>query len=133
MRYSAADAEAASLADEELLARAASGERDRAMGELYDRYARRVYALGLHQLGTSTLAEDLVQDTFVKVWQGARRFDPTRGSVATFIFTIARRQAIDLWRRRAARPGEGAEARDTAMPNRVDELLVGVAVREALD
>lgn len=120
------------LSDEDVLALVASGE-EHALGELYDRFARRVYGLGLHQLGTRTLAEELVQETFLRVWQGAARFDPTRGSAATFVFTIARRHAIDLWRRRRVRPGEGAEARDSAMPNGVDQLLVGLAVREAID
>ena len=119
--------------DEDLLARVAAGDRDTAVGLLYDRYARRLFALGRHQLGTTTLAEELVQETFVRVWQTAPRFDPERGSAATFIFTIARRLAVDLWRRRSVRPAEGAEAVDQAMPNGVDRLLSGLAVREALD
>ena len=118
--------------DERLLALVAAGDRGDAVGRLYDRYARRVYGLGLHQLGSATLAEELVQETFVRVWQRAAQFDPGRGSAATFIFTIARRMAVDIWRRRSVRPADGAEARDQAMPNGVDRLLVGLAVREAL-
>jgi RNA polymerase sigma-70 factor, ECF subfamily len=123
----------AQATDDQLLGLVAAGDRDQAMGALYDRFARRVYGLGVHQLGTQSLAEDLVQETFVRVWQSAPRFDAAKGSAATFIFTIARRQAIDVWRRRSARPAEGAEAREESMPNGVDRLLVGLAVREALD
>lgn len=119
--------------DEALLTAVASQQGEQALATLYDRYAKRVYGLGLHQLGTPTLAEDLVQETFVRVWQGASRFDATRGSAATFIFTIARRHAIDLWRRRSVRPAEALEADDAGMPNGVDRLLVGLAVREAID
>ena len=125
--------EQARATDEDLLVAVASEHGDQALANLYDRYAKRIYGLGLHQLGASTLAEELVQETFVRVWQGAFRFDPSRGSAATFIFTIARRQAIDLWRRRSARPAETPEADDAAMPNAVDRLLVGLAVREAID
>ena len=121
------------VSDERLLALVAAGDREQAVGRLYDRFARRIYGFGLHQLGSASLAEELVQETFVRVWQAASRFDPERGSAATFVFTIARRLAVDLWRPRAARPPGGAEAREQAMPNGVDRLLVGLAVREALD
>lgn len=118
--------------DEELLALVAAGDDDRAVAELYDRFARRVFGLGVHQLGSSALAEDLVQETFVRLWQSAPRFDAKRGSAATFIFTIARRQIIDVLRRRAVRPPEGAEPHDDPAPNDIDRLLLGLAVREAL-
>jgi RNA polymerase sigma-70 factor, ECF subfamily len=119
--------------DEQLVALVAAGDHEHAMGALYDRFARRVYGLGVHQLGARSLADDLVQETFVRVWQAAPRFDPSKGSAATFIFTIARRHAIDLWRRRAARPAEAGEPREESMPNGIDRLLVGLALREALD
>jgi len=67
---------------------------------LYTRYASRIYGLGLVLLRNKTDAEDLVQDTFLKVWRTGSRFDPRRGSLDVWILLIARSLAIDLLRRR---------------------------------
>ena len=53
---------------------------ERAAAVLYDRFASRIYGLGIVMLGNDQAAQDLVQDTFVKVWRSASRFDPSRGS-----------------------------------------------------
>jgi RNA polymerase sigma-70 factor, ECF subfamily len=73
----------------------------RAAAALYDRYASRIYGLGLVLLGNKTDAEDLVQDTFLKVWRRGSTFDPRRGSLDAWILLNARSLAIDLLRRRA--------------------------------
>jgi RNA polymerase sigma-70 factor (ECF subfamily) len=78
-----------------------------------------------------------VQETFVRVWRSSARFDPEKASVRTFVFTLARRAAVDLIRRPSSRPLAAAEldpesdalVRDEAF----DELLLGLDVREALD
>jgi RNA polymerase sigma-70 factor (ECF subfamily) len=67
---------------------------------LYNRYASRIYGLGLVFLRNKIDAEDLVQDTFLKVWRTGSRFDPSRGSLDVWILLIARSLAIDLLRRR---------------------------------
>jgi RNA polymerase sigma-70 factor (ECF subfamily) len=67
---------------------------------LYDRYASRVYGLGLALLRNPTDAEDLVQGTFLKAWRRASTFDPNRGALDTWFLLIARGLAIDLIRRR---------------------------------
>jgi RNA polymerase sigma-70 factor (ECF subfamily) len=51
-------------------------------------------------LGNAAQAEDLVQDTFVKLWRNSGRYDPSRGSLDTWVLLIARSLAIDLIRRR---------------------------------
>jgi len=71
-----------------------------AAGALYDRYASRIYGLGLVLLKNTGDAEDLVQDTFLKAWRRGTAFDPGRGSLDTWILLIARSLAIDLLRRR---------------------------------
>ena len=68
--------------------------------EMYDRFAPRVFGLGLVMLGNPGQAEDLVQDTFVKVWRKADSYDSARGSLDTWVLLIARSLAIDLIRRR---------------------------------
>ena len=72
----------------------------RAADELYARFSPRVYGLGMVMLGNAAQAEDLVQDTFVKVWRNAQSYDPSRGSVDTWVLLIARSLAVDLIRRR---------------------------------
>jgi RNA polymerase sigma-70 factor (ECF subfamily) len=119
--------------DADLLRAVGEGDRDRALPELYRRYERRLYGLGLRMLGDRGLAEELVQETFVRIWRTADRFDPERGTVPTFVFAMARRLAIDLWRRPSSRPfepeSEGAGKPDTEF----DQVLLQVAVRDALD
>lgn len=119
--------------DREVLERLGAGERD-AVGELYDRYHRRLYGLGLRLLGDAGLAEELVQETFVRLWRAAARFDPERGSAETFVFTIARRLAVDLWRRRSSRPFDvPGDPTGREPPNGFDHLVLQLTVREALD
>jgi RNA polymerase sigma-70 factor, ECF subfamily len=68
---------------------------------LYARYASRIYGLGLVLLKNKADAEDLVQDTFLKVWRTGSAFDPRRGSLDVWILLTARSVAIDLLRRRS--------------------------------
>jgi RNA polymerase sigma-70 factor, ECF subfamily len=82
------------------LMRAFSRRDGRAAGELYERFASRVYGLGIVMLGNDAMAQDLVQDTFVKLWRSADRFDPSRGRLETWVLLVARSLAIDAIRRR---------------------------------
>jgi len=132
-------------AEATLLARVAAGEREAPMAELYARYGARVYGLGLRLLGDASLSEELVQETFVRLWQSAGRFDATQGSVRGWVWMLARRVAIDLQRRAAVRPravapGTGAEGEPGAAPvdrlvaeDDVDRTLESLDVRDALE
>ncbi len=118
-----------------LVARLAAGDRDEAVAALYDLYGRRLYTLGLHLLKDRGLAEDLVQETFVRLWRSAHRFDPGRSSVRTFVYTLARRAAVDLWRRSSRSPAvtaAGPETEDAVGGAAFDELTVRLDVGEAL-
>jgi RNA polymerase sigma-70 factor (ECF subfamily) len=68
---------------------------------LYARFASRIYGLGLVLLKNKADAEDLVQDTFLKVWRTSSAFDPRRGALDVWILLTARSLAIDLLRRRS--------------------------------
>lgn len=85
---------------------AAGADGGAALREMHARYAGPVGALGLRLLGDRGLAEELVQETLLRLWRSAGGFDPARGSARTYLFTIARRAAVDLRRRRAMRPLE---------------------------
>lgn len=67
---------------------------------LYHRFAGRIYGLGLVMLGNEAAAQDLVQDTFVKLWRNADRYDRSRGKLETWVLLMARSLAIDAIRRR---------------------------------
>jgi RNA polymerase sigma-70 factor (ECF subfamily) len=68
--------------------------------ELYDRFASRIYGLGLTLFRNKADAEDLVQDTFFKVLRTGSAFDPARGSLDAWILLNARGLSIDRLRRR---------------------------------
>jgi RNA polymerase sigma-70 factor (ECF subfamily) len=88
--------------DDQLLAeRLRSGDRE-ALGLLYDRYASVAMAVAVRVVTDRELAEDLVHDAYVAVWQKIDRFDPSRGSLRSWLLTIVRNRAID--RLRGARP-----------------------------
>jgi RNA polymerase sigma-70 factor (ECF subfamily) len=91
------------VSDEVLVRRVAQSDDERAMSELYDRYAGLVYGAGVRYLGDRALAEDLVQDVFTAIWREAGGFDPQRASFATWVYRITRNRATDLIRRRRAR------------------------------
>jgi len=71
-------------------------ERDpKAMSELYDRYGRLVYSLVFRVVRNTAAAEDLTQETFLRIWNRAHAFDAERGSLGAWIVTVARNRAID--------------------------------------
>ncbi len=91
------------LTDHELLARIARNE-SWDLAELYDRYARLIYLIALRMLRDHGVAEEIVQDVFTKVWRHAQEYSPERGSVATWMASIARHRCLDELRRRRVRP-----------------------------
>ena len=83
--------------DRQLVARVIKGD-ERSFLTLYDRYASRVYGLTLRVLGDAMLAEEVTQDTFLKLWSRARQFDSGKGELAPWLLTIAHRTALDRLR-----------------------------------
>lgn len=73
-----------------------------ALALLYDRYAAIAYSVAVRVLGDAALAEDIVQESFLKVWNNASSFDPSRGSLRAWLLTLVRNRAIDQLRGRAA-------------------------------
>jgi len=69
-----------------------------AMGELYDRYSRITYSLIYRVVRNQSVAEDLVQETFIRVWNRIQGFDHQKGALGPWILTVARNRAIDYVR-----------------------------------
>jgi RNA polymerase sigma-70 factor (ECF subfamily) len=91
------------LSDDRLVTRVAQGD-SAALEALYDRYAPTVLGISLKVLGDQALAEDVLQETFWRVWKSAATYQSQRGAVTSWLFRIARNLAIDLYRRRNVRP-----------------------------
>ena len=93
--------------DEELARRLQRREPD-AMTTLYDRFGRLVYSVILAIVRDAGVAEDLVQETFLRVWNRAQAFEPGRGALGSWLLAIARNRAIDHVRSSGARMSRNA-------------------------
>lgn len=113
----------AALSDEELLAAYAAGDA-RAFGELYERHERPVYRYFLRQGAVPSLAEDLLQETWMAVIRNAERFEP-RAKFTTWLYTVARSKLIDHWRSK-----DDAVSLDDAA-NDPDEAPLEIAASDA--
>ena len=81
-------------ADIDVLRRLAGGDKQ-ALGELYDRHAGVMLALGIRILGLRREAEDLLHDVFLEAWRHAGDYDPRRGSVKTWLLLRMRSRSLD--------------------------------------
>jgi RNA polymerase sigma-70 factor (ECF subfamily) len=107
--------------DAELVGAMARGDAD-ALAALYDRHSALLYAAALRVLRSEGDAEDLLHDVFLEVWAEAGRFDPSRGSVRTWLLVKMRGRALDRLRR---------DRRRTRLAEQVDDVertLVRVAL-----
>jgi RNA polymerase sigma-70 factor, ECF subfamily len=86
--------------DVELLRRIDSARDPEAFAAFYDRFAARVYGLLLKLLRNRTDADDVLQETFLQVWNQAGRFDPMRSVPDGWILMLARSRALDRLRKR---------------------------------
>ena len=103
---------------------------------VYAAHGPELYRFALRSLGDRGLAEEAVQETFVRAWQAANRFDDALGSLRTWLFAIVRNVVIDLSRARAVRPGaRGREPRPNepiVLDDDVERVLIAWQVEEAL-
>lgn len=106
--------------DVELAASVARGD-EAALEALYDRHAASVMGLALRILGESGAAEEVVQETFWRLWQRAGTYSQERGVFAGWLLRICRNLSIDKIRREQARPGFfGGEAAEAALALKPD-------------
>ena len=91
------------VSDGALLARICQRD-ERALALLYTRYADIVYGLAFRIVRQAEVAEEVTQETFLRVWRGAHTFHGNPSGFRSWLFRIARNLALDQLRRQAARP-----------------------------
>jgi RNA polymerase sigma-70 factor (ECF subfamily) len=112
--------------------------RQDALAEAYRRHAGSVYALARRLLNDATLAEEIVQEVFLRLWDHPDRFDPERGSLRSFLLAACHGRAVDLIRAETSRRNrESREHRERAeagydIEHEVLDLVVADSVRDAL-
>lgn len=116
----------------------ARGVIDRDQGclrEMYERHGGAVLSIGQKVLRNRTLAEDVVQETFVAFWNTPDGYDPERGSLKTYLLTIAHRRAVDMVRSEESRSRRESVPPDPDYTSVEEEVLTTASsetVRQAL-
>ncbi len=118
--------------DEGALVRAVAAGSEEALGALYDRHAAAVHAVAYRLTGDRGIAEEVVQETFLALWNRAGAFDPDVASLGTWLRSIARNRAVDRLRAAGRRvqlvalPGGAAD--DEGAPSAIERLDPDLAV-----
>lgn len=123
-----------------LVSAVANGSQD-ALAALYDRHADGIHAVALRMTGDRQVAEEVVQETFLALWNRAELYDPGVASLGTWLRSIARHRAVDRLRAAGRRPSlvslpdgsdEGDRAGSAAIERLDPDLVVhGGAARDA--
>lgn len=121
--------------DENLLRQLHTRHGEDAARSLYRAYGGELYGFALNRLGDRGLAEEVVQETFTRVWRHADRFDADKGSLRSWLYGIARNVIVDVERHRSRRPPlvrfEPAE-QDEPVGEPVEQALVRWQLQQAL-
>lgn len=117
----------------------ASLARDDGVRDAYAAHGGELYRFALRSLGDTGAAQDVVQETFLRAWRSADRYDPDLASLRVWLFAIARNVVVDHSRRIRARPWmrhlvepSDVESAAGASPDPSDRLLRAWVVEEAL-
>lgn len=108
-----------------------------ALVELYRRHGGSLFCAALRVLSARELAEEVVQDAFLRLWSSPERFDPERGSLRAFLLAQCHGRAVDIVRSQSARRRrEERDANDITAPSLVEDdvldFVVAQQVREAV-
>jgi RNA polymerase sigma factor (sigma-70 family) len=113
-------------ADESLVA--ALRRRDRAaVGVLYDRFSVMLFGLINRIVRSEEVAEDVLQETFLKVWRSFDSYDASKGALATWLMSVARSVAIDKVRSRGFRDSLKNQSIDNSVPQVDSQLTTTIA------
>lgn len=103
------------------------------VGEVYARYERAVWSVAIRITGSDHLAQEAVQEAFVRAWRSANTYDPAR-DLGSWLFGVARYAALDVVRaeRRPTRGGHETEQDVAVHPPDIDTVWTAWAVQEGL-
>ncbi len=102
-----------------------------ALAELYDRYGKLVYSIILRVVRDAAIAEDLVQETFLRVWNRVQGFDAARGAIGPWLLAVARNRAIDYLRSASGRERNAVELEETDHPALYTEMEHDILTTDA--
>ena len=105
--------------DEDLLRCLRSGDH-RLFGKLYDRFSGALYGIILTRVSDAGMAENLLQDVFVKAWRRRELYDPSKGRIFTWLFNITRSICIDYLRSKAHK-----QAKASVLSDDLSEVVPG--------
>jgi RNA polymerase sigma-70 factor, ECF subfamily len=110
---------------------------EQALAEIYRRHAGAVFGLARRLLFDNVLAEEVTQEVFLRLWREPERFDPARGSLRTFLLSMAHGRAVDLVRAETSRHAREERSQDVAeagydLEQEVCEAATAERVRRAL-
>lgn len=128
--------------DDILLQKIALRDPD-ALEQLYDRYERPIYAFALRMVKDAMVAEEIVQELFVRIWNSASRIETggSKGKISTWMFAITRNLAIDRIRKQGRQPEDPVESEvwermqsdETSTEFTVENKLLGQQLKKAID
>ncbi|MDU0204838.1 RNA polymerase sigma factor [Paenibacillus sp. MAH-36] len=128
------------ISDHELMKRIINKDAD-ALAFLYDKYEKPIFAFAYRIVQDTMMAEEVVQELFLRVWKAAERYNSENGKLTSWMFTLTRNIAIDLLRKKQNRTMQQTmEAEQlTAIPDQgksTEEAVLeewrGQEIREAL-
>lgn len=112
------------------LLRRMANQDDTALATLYAEYATPVYSLARRVLGDEALAQEVTQDTFLKVWKNPDAWDPSKGQFVSWLLTLTRYTAVDRLRSEVRRTGRNTELHDEIEENDGQDSAPDFSVRE---
>ncbi len=107
--------------DDDTLIRLVARSQSEALSVLYDRYSRLVYSVAMTIIDDPSVADEITQDAFVRLWENAAAFRPELGKLTTWLTGITRNRAIDVFRRRKIRPEGHAISWEDALPEEMSD------------
>jgi RNA polymerase sigma-70 factor (ECF subfamily) len=115
--------------DDTVLVEAIARGDAHALEQIYDRHSRGVYSLALRLLSDTAAAEEVVQETFLKLWRQPGAYQPTRGRLLPWLLGVAHHHAVDLLRRKQLelRHRASGSSNGDALSDVLDNLGLGSA------
>ena len=98
------DADDTNVSDEALLIAVGNSQNVDAFNQLFKRFAKKIFALGMKLTRNEQLANDLIQESMMNVWQKAPLYDLDKGSAKGWIFTLSRNRCFDMLRKQKRQP-----------------------------